>query len=100
MAPVAREDITDLAKATTDGGWTRATLPTVAVLVQDTVRQRTPSRRAGSHRTKGVTETAAPGNGSLFFLEIGTEVQSPWLTSESSRGLGLPRPSRPPLAAA
>ena len=34
-APVAREDITDLAKATTEGGWTRATLPTVAALIQD-----------------------------------------------------------------
>lgn len=35
-APVAREDIKDLAKATTEGGWTRAALPTVAMLIQDT----------------------------------------------------------------
>lgn len=35
-APVAREDIKDLAKATTEGGWTRAALSTVAMLTQDT----------------------------------------------------------------
>ena len=41
------------------------------------VRQRTPSTRADSPRTKEVTGTAAPGNGSLSFLEAGTKAQSP-----------------------
>lgn len=61
------------------------------------VRQRTPSKRAGSHRTKEVTGTAAPGNGSLSLLETGTKAQSP---GSALRVFSWPQSASPRLPAA
>lgn len=101
MAPVAREDIIDLAKATTDGGWTRATLPTVAVLVQDTESDSVLPAEGlavtGRRESQGQEHLEMDRSSSLK-----SELKSspPGSPLESSRGLGLPRPSLPPLAAA
>lgn len=58
-APVPREAITDLAKAATNDGWVCATLPTVAVLIQDAESDSVlpakgwQSQDEGSHRDSG-----------------------------------------------
>ena len=80
---VAGKDIANLAEAATEGGWTRASLPTAAAEIDaesDNVLLVEGLAAAGQERLQGHQHLEMY----LFpALEAGTEAHSSWLTSES-----------------